>query len=143
MDVLVGGGVGGQFAVVVAWWGEARVGSWGVGRVLELVVVLLGGRCGVLVEPSWIGSSLVCCVSGGVFPVPDEVAASVCVFEFDLGVMLFGAGLSFCWSWRDLSFSRRSAVCALVHSDIRPVRVGWDTVGSFWMAAAIRWAVVR
>ena len=41
---------------------------------------LLGGRCGVLVEPSWVGSSLVRCVSGGMSPVPDEVAAAVCVF---------------------------------------------------------------
>jgi hypothetical protein len=32
---------------------------WGVGRVLELVVGSLGGRSGVLVEPSWIGRSLV------------------------------------------------------------------------------------
>ena len=64
-------------------------------------------------------------------------------FEFSLGVEFFGAGLAVCWSWRDLSFSRRSAVCFLVHSDISPVRVGWDTGGSFWMAAAIRWAVVR
>ena len=75
-------------------------------------------------------------------PVPDEVAAAVFVFEFKLGVMLFGA-FFFNWSWRDLSFSRSSAVCALVHSDIGPVRVEWDTVGSFWMASAIRWAVVR
>ncbi len=64
-------------------------------------------------------------------------------FEFKLGVMLFGAVLFFCWSWRDLSFSRSSAMCALVHSDIRPVRAGWDTVGSFWMASAICWEVVR
>ena len=59
------------------------------------------------------------------------------------GVLLYGAGLSFILSWRDFSFSRSSAVCFLVQSDIRPVRVGWGTEGSFWMASAMRWAVVR
>ena len=42
-----------------ASWGESRVGSWGAGRVLELLMGLLGGHHGVLVEPSWIGRSLV------------------------------------------------------------------------------------
>ena len=56
---------------------------------------LLGGHSGVLVEPSWIGRSLVRCISGRVCPVPDEVAAAACVFEFILGVSLYGAGLSF------------------------------------------------
>ena len=72
---------------VVGWWGEERVGSLDFGRVLELVMGSLGGRCVGLDEPSWIGSSLVRCVSGGVGPVPDEVAAApdevaaaVCVF---------------------------------------------------------------
>ena len=87
----MGSGLGGR-SVVVAWWGEARVVGWGVGRVLELVMGLgvgevlelvmglLGGHRGVLVEPSWIGRSLVQCVSGWVFLVPDEVAAAVFVF---------------------------------------------------------------
>jgi hypothetical protein len=47
----VGSGVGGRYAVVL-WWGEAWVVGWGVGRMLELVVGLLGGRRGVLVV-SW------------------------------------------------------------------------------------------
>jgi hypothetical protein len=28
-----------------------------------------------------------------------------------LGVLLYGAGLSFIWSWRDFSFSQSLAVC--------------------------------
>jgi hypothetical protein len=64
-------------------------------------------------------------------------------FEFNLGVSLYGAGLSFILSWRDFSFSRSLAVCFLVQFDIRLVRVGWGTEGSFWMALAMRWAVVR
>jgi hypothetical protein len=63
-------------------------------------------------------------------------------FAFNLGVLLYGAGLSFILSWRDFSFSRSLVVCFLVQYDIRPVRVGWGTEGSFWMASAMRWAVV-
>ena len=64
-------------------------------------------------------------------------------FEFIvLGVSLYGAGLSFILSWKDFSFSRSLAVCFLVQSDIRPVRVGWGTEGYFWMVSAMRWAVV-
>ena len=71
--------MGGQGAVM-AWWGESRVGSWGAGGVLELLIGSLGGHRGVLVEPSWISRRLVRCISGRVCPVPDEVAAAVCVF---------------------------------------------------------------
>ena len=71
--------MGGRGAVM-AWWGESRVGSWGAGRVLELLMGLLGGHCGVLVEPSWIGRRLIRCISGRVCLVPDEVAAAACVF---------------------------------------------------------------
>ena len=65
------GSLGGRFGVLVVGWSVGRVlelvvdslgvlfVGWGVGRVLELVVGLLGGRSGVLVEPSWIGRSLV------------------------------------------------------------------------------------
>jgi hypothetical protein len=63
-------------------------------------------------------------------------------FEFILGLSLYGASLSFILSWRDFSFSRSSAVCFLVQSDIRPVRVGWGTEGSFWMVSAMHSAVV-
>ena len=79
VDVRVGFGVGG-WGAVMAWWGESRVGSWGAGRVLELLMGLLGGHRGVLVEPSRIGKSLVQCIPGRVCPVPDEVAAAACVF---------------------------------------------------------------
>ncbi len=44
----------------------------------------LGGHRGVLVEPSWIGRSLVRCISGRVCPVPDEVAAAVFVFRVQI-----------------------------------------------------------
>ncbi len=97
--------MGGRGAVM-AWWGESRVGSRGAGRrVLELLMGSLGGHRGVLVEPSRIGRSLFRCISGRVCPVPDEVAAAACIFEFILGVSLYGAGLSFILSWRDFSFS--------------------------------------
>jgi len=55
----------------------------------------------------------------------------------------FSLCCAFSWSWRDFTCIRRSAVCFVVHSVIRPFSVGWDTGGSFWIAAAMRWAVVR
>ena len=58
VDVREGYGVGG-WGAVMAWWGESRVGSWGAGRVLELLMGSLGGNRGVLVEPSRIGRRLV------------------------------------------------------------------------------------
>ena len=63
--------LGGRRGVLVVSWSVGRVlvlvvdslgvlvVGWGVGRVLELVVGSLGGCSGVLVEPSWIGRSLV------------------------------------------------------------------------------------
>ena len=59
------------------------------------------------------------------------------------GVLPFGLRCAFSWSWRDFRCRRRSAVCFLVQSNIRPFNVGWVIGGSFWMAAAMRWAVVR
>ena len=41
----------------------------------------LGGPRVMLDEPLCIGRSLVCCVSGGMFPIPDEVAAALFFFR--------------------------------------------------------------
>ena len=48
--------------------------------MLGLLVGSLGGLQGLLVEPLSIGRSMVRCVSGGKFPVPDEVATAAYVF---------------------------------------------------------------
>ena len=49
----------------------------------------LGGLWGLLVEPLSIGRSVVRCVSGGKFPVPDEVATAVYVFLVLPGGVIF------------------------------------------------------
>jgi len=65
-------------------------------------------------------------------------------FEFNLGVSLYGAGLSFILSWRDFSFIWSLAVCfwySLIldwsESD------GVQRVPSGWCRQCIDWAVVR
>ena len=59
--------------------------EWGVGGMLDLLIGSLVGLQGLLDEPLGIGRSMVRCVSGREFPVPDEVAAALHVFWGLLG----------------------------------------------------------
>ena len=61
------------------WVGD-ETGSYWADGVFEVMKVLLDGIHWLLSEPLCIGRSLVRCVSGGMFPIPDPVAAALRVF---------------------------------------------------------------
>ena len=87
VDVGTGSEAGGWGAV----WTWSEAGSLDAGRGLESLMGSLGGGLWrVLDEPLCIGRSLVRCVSGGMFPIPDDVAAALFVFEFFQGISLVG-----------------------------------------------------